>query len=159
MSIRLTGESAMTAFAAACAPVLKQGGLVFLEGTLGAGKTTFSRGLIQALGHQGAVKSPTYTLVEDYPLDGCHVCHFDLYRLGDPEELEFMGIRDYLDQNALCLIEWAEKGHGILPAADLVLSIDDLGDSRELHWQSATALGQQWCEQLDQISKSFEEVA
>lgn len=153
MSIRLTGESAMTAFAAACAPVLREGGLVFLEGTLGAGKTTFSRGLIQALGHSGAVKSPTYTLVEDYEAGGVHICHFDLYRLGDPEELEFMGIRDYLNQQALCLVEWADKGRGILPPADLVLTIDDLGDSRELHWQGATDKGRRWCAALDALAQ------
>ncbi|MAD47492.1 MAG: tRNA (adenosine(37)-N6)-threonylcarbamoyltransferase complex ATPase subunit type 1 TsaE [Oceanospirillaceae bacterium] len=155
MSISLHGESAMTAFAACCMPVLCEGGLVFLEGTLGAGKTTFSRGLIQAAGHSGAVKSPTYTLVEDYPLDGCHICHFDLYRLGDAEELEFMGIRDYLDQQALCLIEWAEKGSGVLPSADLIVKIDDLGDSRELHWQAGTAKGQQWVRQLDAAASQF----
>ncbi|WP_430460168.1 tRNA (adenosine(37)-N6)-threonylcarbamoyltransferase complex ATPase subunit type 1 TsaE [Thalassolituus sp. LLYu03] len=152
MSIRLTGESAMTAFAAACAPVFCTGGLVFLEGTLGAGKTTFSRGLIQAMGHTGAVKSPTYTLVEDYQLADCHVCHFDLYRLGNAEELEFMGIRDYLDQNALCLIEWADKGAGVLPAADLVIHIADLGDSRELTWDANTDKGRDWAAQLAHIA-------
>ena len=155
MSIRLTGEHEMTAFAAACMPVLCEGGLVFLEGTLGAGKTTFSRGLIQAAGHQGAVRSPTYTLVEDYQLADCHICHFDLYRLGDAEELEFMGIRDYLDQQALCLIEWAEKGAGILPAADLIITIDDLGDSRELHWQAGSDKGRQWQEKLNQCAAAF----
>lgn len=156
MPLKLYGEEAMLAFASACAPILRAGGLVFLEGTLGAGKTTFSRGLIQALGHKGAVKSPTYTLVEDYDLDGIKVCHFDLYRLGDPEELEFMGIREYLGQQALCLIEWADKGLGVLPKADLVLSIADLGAGRELHWQAGTELGQRWVAELDRLAQAWE---
>ena len=157
MALQLNGEAAMLAFASACAPVLRDGGLIFLEGTLGAGKTTFSRGLIQALGHTGAVKSPTYTLVEEYPLDGIRVCHFDLYRLGDPEELEFMGIREYLDEQALCLIEWADKGRGVLPAADLVLWIRDAGTGRSLSWLAGSERGRRWAEALDRIAGQWEQ--
>ncbi|WP_420588382.1 tRNA (adenosine(37)-N6)-threonylcarbamoyltransferase complex ATPase subunit type 1 TsaE [Bacterioplanoides sp.] len=156
-AIELTGEPEMLAYAARVAEFLRQqqltdaGLVIFLEGTLGAGKTTFSRGLVQGLGHQGAVKSPTYTLVEDYALEGVKVCHFDLYRLADPEELEFMGIRDYLSDGALCLIEWADKGRGILPAADLVLSIDDLGESRRLTWQPDSDRAQSWAAELNSL--------
>ena len=153
----LTGEAEMLAYAGRVAAFLRQqqlldaGLVVFLEGTLGAGKTTFSRGLIQGLGHQGAVKSPTYTLVEDYTLADAKICHFDLYRLADPEELEFMGVRDYLSDGALCLIEWADKGHGILPAADLTLTIDDLGDSRRLTWLAGSERAERWADTLNSL--------
>jgi len=127
-------------------PDSDQGGLVFLHGTLGAGKTTLCRGLVQSLGHAGAVKSPTYTLVEEYSLPALTVCHFDLYRLGDPEELEYMGIRDYLDGHALCLVEWPEQGMGVLPSPDLDVTITEsnAGQARVITLQSQSRLGERW---------------
>ena len=109
---------------------------VFLQGNLGAGKTTLTRGILQSFGHTSAVKSPTYTLVETYQLKGRTLHHFDLYRLKDPEELEFMGIRDYFSGDAICLIEWPEQGKDFLPQPDITFALSYDGNSRRLSIQS-----------------------
>jgi tRNA threonylcarbamoyladenosine biosynthesis protein TsaE len=97
--------------------------LIFLHGELGAGKTTLVRGLLRAAGVTGAIKSPTYALIEEYEISDHKIFHFDLYRLAEPDELEWIGIDDYLSQNALCFIEWAEKGAGVLPNADIHITL------------------------------------
>lgn len=127
---------------------------VYLVGDLGAGKTTLVRAWLQALGHQGAVKSPTYTLVEPYALASAQVNHFDLYRLMDPEELELMGYRDYFGGGQLTLVEWPSKGDPLLPTPDLRLELTlvspEQGEARLLRVQAETARGKQCLEELKQ---------
>lgn len=126
----LSDEAETLAFAKQLATLLPEKICMYLHGPLGAGKTTFTRGIIQALGHTGLVKSPTYTLVEPYHLSTRAVYHFDLYRLAQPEELEFIGIRDYESQRAILIIEWPEKGRSWLPPADLELFLT-LGEQNQ----------------------------
>ncbi len=139
----LHGEEEQIAFGARLGRALGQRALVFLEGDMGVGKTTLVRGLLRARGHSGAVKSPTYTLVEPYELPGGPCYHLDLYRLGDPEELEYLGLREMLAESALVLVEWPDRGAGWLPEPDLrlVLSYAEGGRARRLRLEGGTALG------------------
>ena len=129
-SFNIDDEESMVAFGGKLAEALVPLLIITLNGDLGAGKTTLSRGVLHGLGHHGAVKSPTYTIVEPYELDIGSVYHFDLYRVNDPQELDYIGFSDYLDQGALSLIEWPERGEGYLAAADMSIEIGHLTQGR-----------------------------
>jgi tRNA threonylcarbamoyladenosine biosynthesis protein TsaE len=144
----LADEEAMIKLGAHIAQVTQGLGVIFLDGDLGAGKTTLSRGIIRGLGHVGAVKSPTFTLVEPYEIGEVRAFHFDLYRLVDPEELEFLGIRDYFDGDALCLIEWPQRGAGFLPKPDLTITISPHNSGRSLSLLPLGSRGESWCAAL-----------
>jgi len=147
----LPDEAATVEFGKTLARATNGKGLITLSGNLGTGKTTMSRGIIQALGHEGPVKSPTYTLVESYETGEIRAFHFDLYRLEDPEELEFIGLWDYLDQNALILVEWPEKAFGVLPSPDLALTLESRDGGRQIICTPGNARGETLCAQLTHL--------
>lgn len=148
MQVQLNDEAAHVAFGEALGKALNGHGRVYLEGELGAGKTTLTRGVLRAYGHQGAVKSPTYTLVEPYELGAQRIYHLDLYRLADPEELEFIGGRDVLADEALCLIEWPSRGDGWLPAPDVRVLLEVAGSGRVATLTAGSGVGERVINEL-----------
>jgi tRNA threonylcarbamoyladenosine biosynthesis protein TsaE len=144
----LADEQATTELGAALSAVLRPGMVVFLSGDLGAGKTTLARALIQALGHAGRVKSPTYTLVEIYVISSLYLYHFDFYRFNDPEEWEEAGFREYFNDASICLVEWPEKAGGLLPPADIEIALHVAGDGRQARITAVTGKGWQCVQQL-----------
>jgi tRNA threonylcarbamoyladenosine biosynthesis protein TsaE len=146
--IEIEDETAMLRFGAQLADALGGRGAVLISGDLGAGKTTLCRGLLRQMGHEGSVKSPTFTLVEPYEIEGVCVYHFDLYRLSHPDELDYVGIDEYFSNETLCLVEWPEKAEGSLPSHDLELSIDVTGEKRNIRIGSNSQHGTRICESL-----------
>jgi len=149
MRLHLPDAAATDALGEALAGTRPARAVVHLVGDLGAGKSTLARTLLRALGVQGAIRSPTYTLVERYAVDGGEACHLDLYRIGDPGEIEYLGLDP--ETVVLWLIEWPERGTGALPAPDLViaLDIDDAGREATLTPRSPDADG--WLTRLRQV--------
>jgi len=122
-TIHITTAKSMQTFGVRLAKILEPGSVIYLQGELGAGKTTLVRGILRGFNYNEKVKSPTFTLVEPYILPGLAIYHFDLYRLTDSAELELIGVRDYFTSEAICLIEWPERGAPFLPTADLGIRI------------------------------------
>jgi tRNA threonylcarbamoyladenosine biosynthesis protein TsaE len=140
------GTEALGARIARTIPAVRS---IYIRGALGAGKTTLVRGLLHALGHEGAVKSPTFTLVEPYELACGAVYHFDLYRLEDPQELELIGVRDYLSGDNVCIVEWPERAGQVLPSPDLEIMIEPTSkdgqqgqQARDVQLQAHTPAGE-----------------
>lgn len=154
MNVHVLDEAALIAAAGRFSQQLEPGTVLFLEGDLGAGKTTFVRAMLRSLGWQQAVKSPTYTLVESYPLPAFTVHHFDCYRLLDPEELQLMGIRDYFDGKAVVAVEWPEKGKGMLSTPDVVITLEGNGDTRTLRLDARTGRGERLRAAFDSAQKA-----
>jgi tRNA threonylcarbamoyladenosine biosynthesis protein TsaE len=139
----LHSQSELEAIAARLAGYATAGLTIYLRGPLGAGKTSFARGFLRGLGYTGVVKSPTYTLVEPYH-SGSMICyHFDLYRLADPEELEFTGARDYFNESSICLIEWPEKAAGFLAEEDIDCVLEHHPQGRKMKLNACSAKGEE----------------
>ena len=134
-------EEGLRALASALASGARNGGVVFLEGDLGAGKTTFARALLGALGVGERIKSPTYSLIESYRAGELDAHHLDLYRIADPGELEWLGLGDLFGGSPLVVVEWPERGGAALPKPDLVLRLDHAGSRRELTAEARTRRG------------------
>lgn len=150
MTMRVEDEAAMLALGRRLARSMRHG-IVWLEGQLGAGKTTLARAILHGRGYEGRVKSPTYTLVEPYELADGVVYHLDLYRLADPEELEWLGLRDLLAGGSLLLVEWPERGAGVLPAADLCIRITPAGEGRAVNLEAFSPLGHKMLGDVDSM--------
>jgi tRNA threonylcarbamoyladenosine biosynthesis protein TsaE len=166
LNLHLPDEAATQSLGAALAATAPISGWLALRGDLGAGKTTLVRAFLRALGYAGRVVSPTYTLVEAYEIagetSGRRIAHYDLYRLNDPEELEWMGAREDFGGDTLCLVEWPERGVGVLPPPDLELHLLHADESRRAQMQALSAVGNVWLNDVknmlkkNNISSSFD---
>lgn len=147
----LPDETASQRLGEKLAITLPNRAVVHLQGDLGAGKTTLARALLRALGVEGAIKSPTYTLIERYPVEGGEVAHLDLYRIADPEELSFLGLDELVDSARLWLVEWPDRGAHFLPTADLCVQLDLSGSGRVASLHACSPVGVAWLTDVEAI--------
>jgi tRNA threonylcarbamoyladenosine biosynthesis protein TsaE len=141
LELHLPDEAASSALGARLARVITPGLSLYLHGDLGSGKTTLARGLLRGLGYQGRVKSPTYALVELYTISRLNLYHFDFYRFRDPKEWRDAGLSEYFNEASVCLVEWPEKAGGLLPGADLDITLEFAGEGRDLSVRAGTETG------------------
>jgi tRNA threonylcarbamoyladenosine biosynthesis protein TsaE len=146
----LPAETDTLAFGAALAAGLEPGLVINLSGELGAGKTTLARGILRGLGYDGRVKSPSFTLVEPYELSRLYLYHFDFYRFNDPRELGEAGFREHFNLTSVCLVEWPEKAAGVVPAADISITLQVTGTGRQLEIDADTEAGRRCIRKLTQ---------
>ena len=144
----LPAEADTLAFGAALAAALEPGLVVYLSGELGAGKTTLARGVLRGLGHAGKVKSPSFSLVEPYAFSRLYLYHFDFYRFTDPRELGDAGFREHFNPDSVCLVEWPEKEAGVVPAADIRITLKLAAQGRELQIDADTEAGRRCIREL-----------
>jgi tRNA threonylcarbamoyladenosine biosynthesis protein TsaE len=155
IEIEVKGEARQEAVGGCLAMNCAAPFIVYLEGDLGTGKTTLVRGFLRQLGYTGRVKSPTYTLLEPYEFEDRFYYHFDLYRLADPRELDYLGVEDLLNTDTVLLIEWPEKGEGVLPQADLIIHFSHQGQARRLRFEALTEPGAQVIPALEKGLKNI----
>jgi tRNA threonylcarbamoyladenosine biosynthesis protein TsaE len=141
-------EPALCRLAVGLAAAVRGGGVIYLRGELGAGKSTFARALLGALGAGTRIKSPTYSLIESYALPGLTIHHLDLYRIADPGELEWLGLADLVAEPYLLVVEWPERARGALPAADLEVQLEHAGPVRDVALQACSDRGAAWLGRL-----------
>ena len=152
MEMQITSATAMELLGGQFARRVSGGCTIYLQGPLGAGKTTWVRGFMRALGHTGATKSPTYGLVESYQLGGYDIHHFDLYRLNAPDELEHIGIRDYLSTNSIYIVEWPERGGDAMPPADIKINFLYNGTARKVSGIAYSSTGHEMTGAIKQFT-------
>jgi len=141
MSQTIADEKQMLDLGRRLAQACRGGAVIYLHGPLGAGKTTLVRGFMGGLGYTGSVKSPTYTLIEPYDINDHPVYHLDLYRIADAQELEYLGLRDLCEREAVLLVEWPDRGAGMLPPPDISITLAYQGSGRALSVESHSEIG------------------